>query len=71
LYHEIVNYNFNIPGHTHNTGHFTQIVWKDTKKLGIGIAFAREGRKMYVVAQYSPPGNDRHAFNTNVFPAKC
>ncbi len=47
------------------------IVWKDTKKLGIGIALAKEGRKIYVVAQYSPPGNYRQAYNTNVFPAKC
>lgn len=69
-YSEISNYNFNVPSSLINTGHFTQIVWKDTKKLGIGLAFAREGRKVYVVAQYNPPGNYPRAFRTNVFPLK-
>ena len=70
-YNEISNYNFNIPGFTANAGHFTQIIWKDTKKLGVGIAFSKGGRKMYVVVQYSPPGNSRNNFQTNVLPAKC
>lgn len=69
-YSEIVNYNFEIPSSLINTGHFTQIVWKDTKNLGVGLGFAREGRRIYVVAQYSPPGNYPRAFRANVLPLK-
>lgn len=36
-------------------GHFTQVVWKGTKELGVGLA--TDGHKIYVVAQYRPPGN--------------
>ena len=70
-YNENVNYNYDKPGSNININHFTQIIWKDTKTLGVGIAFARNGKKIYVVAQYSPPGNDQHAYKNNVFPAKC
>jgi hypothetical protein len=70
-YSEAPLYHYDKPGYTKNTAHFSQIVWKDTKKLGIGFAFARGGRKMYVVAQYGPPGNYGFAFTRNVFPPKC
>jgi hypothetical protein len=36
-------------------GHYTQIIWKNTKEVGCGIA---SGAKMdYFVCQYNPPGN--------------
>ena len=52
-YEEISNpgYNFNDPGFSNGTGHFTQVVWKGSTKLGCGIA------GMYVCCRYSPPGN--------------
>lgn len=37
------------------TGHFTQLVWKSTKYLGIGVARSSSG--VYVCASYDPPGN--------------
>jgi hypothetical protein len=37
------------------TGHFTQLVWKGSKKVGFGLA-SKDG-KDYVVAEYDPPGN--------------
>lgn len=36
-YDEIKNYNFSKPGFSSQTGHFTQVVWKDSIELGVGI----------------------------------
>jgi pathogenesis-related protein 1 len=36
-------------------GHYTQIVWRDTKEVGCGIA--RKGRNEIWVCDYNPPGN--------------
>ena len=38
--------------------HFTQVVWKSSKILGLGKATAKSG-KVWLVAQYRPPGNTR------------
>lgn len=70
-YTEIQYYNYSNPRYTIETGHFSQIVWKDTKKLGIGFAFAREGKKMFVCAQYNPPGNYGFAYRWNVIEPTC
>ena len=53
------------------TGHFTQVVWKGSKKLGVGFALTGDGRSLYVVAQYSPSGNYIGQFGQNVLQAKC
>lgn len=46
-------------------GHFTQVVWTDSKELG--VAFARsKSNKLYVVANYSPAGNFVGSFATKV-----
>uniref|UniRef100_A0A8C3A906 Im:7150988 n=1 Tax=Cyclopterus lumpus TaxID=8103 RepID=A0A8C3A906_CYCLU len=37
------------------TGHFTQVVWKDSTELGVGLA--TDGRKVFVVGQYRAAGN--------------
>ena len=37
-------------------GHYTQMVWKDTKEVGISYAISKKG-SVYVVARYYPPGN--------------
>jgi uncharacterized protein YkwD len=36
-------------------GHYTQIVWRDTKE--VGCAVARSGRREVWVCDYDPPGN--------------
>ncbi|KAL8922473.1 MAG: hypothetical protein Q9208_005195 [Pyrenodesmia sp. 3 TL-2023] len=37
-------------------GHYTQVIWPSTTKVGVGMAKARDGG-WFVVARYSPPGN--------------
>lgn len=49
------------------TGHFTQVVWKDSKELGVGCTKAKNG-KIYVVANYYPPGNYIGCYVENVLP---
>jgi len=51
------------------TGHFSQVVWKASKEVGIGKAFGKDGR-VFVVANYHPAGNILGQFRENVFPAK-
>ena len=46
------------------TGHFTQVVWVASRKLGLGVA--RGNGKVVVVANYDPPGNLRGVFEENV-----
>lgn len=40
----------------HGCGHFTQVVWKTTTKLGCGKATGTDGNA-YVVCDYDPAGN--------------
>ncbi|QFT77882.1 CAP domain-containing protein [Erythrobacter sp. THAF29] len=42
-------------GNWQDVGHYTQIIWRDTKRLGCGIATGR-GRD-WLVCRYSPQGN--------------
>ena len=37
-------------------GHYTQMIWSKTKKLGIGMATCKNG-SIIIVANYDPPGN--------------
>tara|TARA_X000001036_G_C20636374_1_gene789243 strand:- start:705 stop:1229 length:525 start_codon:yes stop_codon:yes gene_type:complete len=37
-------------------GHYTQMVWKNTKEVGMASAISKDG-KVYVVARYYPAGN--------------
>ena len=37
-------------------GHYTQMVWKDTKEVGIASEISKNG-KVYVVSRYYPTGN--------------
>jgi hypothetical protein len=46
------------------SGHFTQIVWKNTKEIGIGKAGG------IVVINYNPAGNKPCCVAANVFPPK-
>ncbi|KAM3910853.1 uncharacterized protein RB166_019653 isoform 2-T5 [Leptodactylus fuscus] len=69
-YDEIKNYDFARPGFRSNTGHFTQVVWKDSKEVGVGIATDGNGL-FFVVGQYNPAGNITNPgyFERNVLPS--
>ncbi|XP_048578961.1 protein PRY1 isoform X2 [Nematostella vectensis] len=71
-YKESNNYDFQSPGYSPATGHFTQLVWKASTRMGIGRAsyVMTTGIKCVVlVARYSPPGNVKLQFPQNVQPA--
>lgn len=68
-YSEVKNYDFSKSGYQTNTGHFTQVVWKGSRELGIGKAKSVDG-KVFVVGRYRPAGNNMRAFGENVFPSK-
>jgi uncharacterized protein YkwD len=44
-----------VPGFSQATGHFSQVVWKDT--LQVGCAFKRCPNGNFVACSYNPPGN--------------
>lgn len=52
-------------------GHFTQLVWKSSTHLGVGVAFHPQRKwKCIVVAHFGPPGNVLGSFKENVLPPK-
>ncbi|MCC6873271.1 MAG: Fis family transcriptional regulator [Sandaracinaceae bacterium] len=38
-------------------GHFTQLVWADTRRIGCGVARCADGRTEIWTCNYDPPGN--------------
>lgn len=64
-YDEIRLHNFDA-GFSHGSGHFTQMIWKSTKKAGFGIASSPDGHTTFVVGRYRPPGNVYGEFPDNV-----
>jgi len=67
-YKEVEKYNYDTETGNAGTGHFTQLVWSGSAKLGVGVA-SKHG-KVIVVANYDPPGNFRGKFSKNVFKPK-
>ena len=70
-YDEIKDYDFS-KGDSKNggvVGHFTQLVWKGTSQLGMGVARSSQN-SVFVVANYHFGGNFNKAEKTNVFPAQ-
>ncbi|XP_033638122.1 Golgi-associated plant pathogenesis-related protein 1-like [Asterias rubens] len=76
FYDEIEDYDFNKPGEKPASGkvigHFTALVWKDSKELGVGVATSKKGKwgHVYICCNYTPRGNWRGAENyrDNVLP---
>ena len=65
-YNEVTDpgYNFESPGLASNpgTGHFTQVVWASSSRMGCGVSGS------FVVCQYEPAGNVLGNFAGNVLP---
>lgn len=52
---EARNYDYKSNGCTSTCGHFKQLVWRDTKLVGCGVA--RDRRREVWVCNYDPLGN--------------
>ncbi|CEF66131.1 CAP domain-containing protein [Strongyloides ratti] len=65
-YDEEVKWNYNSAKPIHGTGHFTQLVWTNTQRVGFGVVEA--GGITYVVARYDPKGNIIPFLNKYVLP---
>lgn len=66
-YSEEPSYNYNNP--SFSAGHFTQVVWKSTTKVGCAQINTCAGSwSSIAVCQYDPPGNYFGRFTDNVFP---
>ena len=68
---EIKNYDFQQPGFTSGTGHFTVRVWKNTKKISVRKSSLSDGSS-FAVARYFPVVNviNQGFFKENVPPLR-
>lgn len=57
-YSEKKNYHYAVinQNNWYPTGHYTQMIWKNTKSVGIGQATC-QGGAIVIAAEYNPPGN--------------
>jgi len=69
-YREVDLYDFGNGGFGMDTDHFTQVVWKKTKRVGCGMVSDCAGMDLWV-CNYDPPGNYDDQFATNVLPTSC
>jgi len=67
-YNEVSLYDFNKPGFSESTGHFTCLVWVASKEFGMGISIDKNTTKAIIVMNTSPPGNIIGEFAQNVLP---
>lgn len=65
-YDEIDQYSYSNPGFSMSTGHFTQVVWKSTTKLGCAYQYCDSMWSNYVVCEYDPAGNYDGEYAENV-----
>eukprot|EP00918_Siedleckia_nematoides_P103069 GHVU01225019.1.p1 GENE.GHVU01225019.1~~GHVU01225019.1.p1 ORF type:complete len:171 (+),score=15.41 GHVU01225019.1:102-614(+) len=66
-YSEVNKYTFG-SDYMEGTGHFTQVVWKGSRTVGVGRTYSNDGR-VFVVCNYFPAGNVIGHFPENVFRA--
>ena len=62
-------YRFVPGGFSMQTGHFTQVVWKDTQRVGCAMTTCN-GLDLWV-CNYDPPGNVQGQYREQVLPTGC
>lgn len=67
-YDEESSYNWQNPSFSTATGHFSQVVWRDSVRIGCARDFSNRG--VYLVCNYDPPGNVMGQFRSQVTPPK-
>ncbi|CAL8130314.1 unnamed protein product [Orchesella dallaii] len=67
-YKEESYYDYNYPGFSKETQHYTRLIWNGSTHLGIGVAWNPVKKQFVVVANYDPNGNIYGKFNNNVKP---
>jgi len=68
-YDEIAQYHFPDGGFSPSTGHFTQVVWRATRRVGCGHSQCK-GMDI-LVCEYDPAGNWEGQYRDNVLPRGC
>lgn len=68
-YDEVKDYRFPDGGFSMQTGHFTQVVWRETTQIGCGVTTCN-GMDIWV-CEYDPPGNVETMYRQNVLPTNC
>lgn len=64
-YEEGDDYNYSKKEFVKGKGNFTQIIWADCKKIGVGVASNKEGAT-FTIALFDPPGNVQGQYQENV-----
>jgi pathogenesis-related protein 1 len=62
-------FDFERGGFSMETGHFTQVVWKGTERVGCATREC-DGLDLWI-CNYDPPGNIRGGYRENVSPRGC
>ena len=60
------NYETNSNKFLKANAHYTQIIWKNTKEIGISISHDKENNRYCTVILYNPPGNTLGSFHENI-----
>ena len=68
-YEEREHHKFGSKNATTRSGHFTQLVWRDSRKLGCGSSTCN-GQRIWV-CNYDPPGNVQGEFADEMKPTPC
>ena len=60
------NFDFTKKKYSKDASHFTQIIWKETRNIGIGFSYDVFNKIYCIVVLYNPPGNTLGEFEMNV-----
>lgn len=66
FYNEYNHYDYSKPSYGKDTGHFTQLVWANSQRIGVGVA-KNSYNQLVVVMNFDPAGNYAGQFSQNVF----